>query len=173
MDLAENMRFIGFCGVDDSVSVDQLQLTSQAYPWVEWGFLFRPDMEGQPRYPTSAYVAELVKANFSTGSQMNLAGHLCGERCQEILEGNFDFVKNLASMGFGRVQVNATAANNVAVVPAKIRTYVENIMRCIKAVPEVEWIIQCNTETQPIWKGLVGPGGKLIGGCCIKGGIEI
>ena len=46
---------------------------------------------------------------------MRLAGHLCASRCQEVLDGNFPFVKSLAALGFGRVQINATAANNVTV----------------------------------------------------------
>eukprot|EP01032_Pedospumella_encystans_P039078 gene39078-44302_t len=47
-----NMRVIGFCGMDDSVSPDLLALVSSRYPWVEWGVLFRNDLEGTPRYPS-------------------------------------------------------------------------------------------------------------------------
>jgi hypothetical protein len=46
-----NLRYMGFCGVDDSVVNPELvHLISLHYPWVEWGILFRPDLEGTPRY---------------------------------------------------------------------------------------------------------------------------
>jgi hypothetical protein len=46
-----NLRYMGFCGVDDSVvNPELLHLISLHYPWVEWGILFRPDLEGTPRY---------------------------------------------------------------------------------------------------------------------------
>ena len=99
-------------------------------------------MEGNPRYPTSEWVERLVRCNKEAGSFMRLAGHLCKSRCQEILAGDSSFAKALAGMGFGRLQVNATKANGVAVDPARIDEYVANIRACINAVPEVEWIIQ-------------------------------
>jgi hypothetical protein len=143
--------------VIDTIAPEFLQLLSTHYTWIEWGFLFRPDLEGTPRYPTAAWVDRLVKVNREAGSFMRLAGHLCKSRCQEILSGDYTFVKSLATRGFGRVQVNATVANGVFVDPSKIDEYVANIRICIQAVPEVEWIIQANEETKPIWERLVVP----------------
>ena len=40
---------------------------------------------------------------------MRLAAHLCSSRCQEVIEGKMDFLTELKAMGFGRVQINATA----------------------------------------------------------------
>lgn len=37
------LRKLGFCGADDSVSPRMLGLICQAYPFVEFGVLFRPD----------------------------------------------------------------------------------------------------------------------------------
>lgn len=88
---------------------------------------------------------------------MRLAGHLCKSRCQEILSGDYTFAKSLATKGFGRLQVNATAANGVVVDPSRIDEYVSNIRACMAAVPEIEWIIQANDETKPIWERLVTP----------------
>ena len=42
---------------------------------------------------------------------MRLAAHLCSSRCQEVIEGKMDFLTELKAMGFGRVQINATAGN--------------------------------------------------------------
>ena len=137
-----NLRAVGFCGIDDTVAPELLQLLSFHYPWIEWGVLLRPDMEGQPRYASAAYLEHLHKVNKETGSMMRLAGHLCKQRCQEILNGEYNYVKQLVSLGFGRFQVNATAANGVLVDPNRIDEYVANIKKCIDAVPEVEWIIQ-------------------------------
>ena len=77
---------MGFCGADDSTSPEHMQLLSIHYPWIEWGVLFRPDMEGQPRYATSAWVDNLSKINKESGNVMKLAGHLCGDRWQQVLE---------------------------------------------------------------------------------------
>jgi len=37
------LRYVGFCGADDSVHPNKMALISRSYPWVEWGVLFRPD----------------------------------------------------------------------------------------------------------------------------------
>lgn len=145
-----NLRVMGFCGVDDSVSPEHIQLLSTRYTWIEWGFLFRPDKEGEPRYASMEWVRKMASVNSETGEIMRLAGHLCGSRCQEVLEGDPSFVEELSSLGFGRVQVNATAANNVLVDPTKFTEYANNLIRCMNAVSTVEWIFQSNDETKPI-----------------------
>ncbi len=147
-----NLRAFGFCGVDDSVNAEHLQLLSIHYPWIEWGILCRPDLEGTPRYPTWNWVTKLCKINADTGGMMRLAGHLCSTRCQEVLDGNFAFVKELSAKGFGRVQVNATAANNVKVDRDNLAQIAANLKSCIDSVPEVEWIFQLNDETKAIWE---------------------
>lgn len=153
-----NMRVIGFCGMDDSVSPEIFQLLSEKFTWVEWGILLRNDLEGQPRYPTRTWVEKLCSlANIAEDGSvsMRLAGHLCGNRCQEVLDGDFRFVEELYSLGFRRVQVNATAANSVTVDQSKIDKYVSNIRLCMNSVPKMEFIIQCNTETKPIYAQLM------------------
>lgn len=146
-----NLRMMGFCGADDSVSPELMQILSVHYSWIEWGMLFRPDLEGQPRYATKGWVQQLCKLNKDTGSVMRLAGHLCGSRCQEVLDGDFSFVEQLRGLGFGRVQVNATRANNVNVDSSKLGTHATNLLQCMAAVPEIEWIFQLNSETRPLW----------------------
>ena len=156
--MAKYLRTIGYCGVDDSVAPELLQLISQKYDWVEWGVLFRTDLEGTPRYPSPAWVAKLTSlctiAEDKTVS-MRLAGHLCGNRCQEVLEGDSSFVAQLYEWGYRRVQVNATAANSVVVDQACITKYVENITKCMNEAPNMEFIIQCNDETSSIYEQLI------------------
>ena len=105
-----NLRVMGFCGVDDTVAPELLQLLSVHYTFIEWGVLFRPDTEGTARYASMDWVRKLSKVNQDTGGLMRLAGHLCGSRCEQVLDGDSSFVQELKELGFGRVQVNATAA---------------------------------------------------------------
>ena len=85
--------------------------------------------------------------------KMHLAGHLCGDRCKEVLVGKADFVKKLAKLGFERVQVNATKANGVD--SSRLSEMVPAFEASIRAVPEVEWIIQMNAETKNLWQPLL------------------
>jgi hypothetical protein len=56
--------------VDDTVSPGLMQLLSAKYNWIEWGVLFRPDLEGTPRYATRAWVEQLDRVNKANGSNM-------------------------------------------------------------------------------------------------------
>ena len=59
-------------------------------------------------------------------------------------------MRELSSLGFGRVQVNATKANNVDMNPDRYAEYARNLRACMAAVPDVEWIMQRNEETTPL-----------------------
>ena len=155
------LRAMGFCGADDSVHPELLALISKQYPWIEWGILFRPDLEGQPRYATWAWVQRLAALKKKLASEphddvLKLAGHLCGARCQQVLDGDASFVSELDTLGFGRVQINATVANKVLVEPSNLETYAANIRTVMAAVPKVEFIFQLNDETRGIWEAIVG-----------------
>jgi hypothetical protein len=110
-----NLRAMGFCGIDDSCSPELLLLLSAHYSWIEWGVLFRPDLEGTPRYASPAWLQTLVETNKQGGHIMRLAAHLCQSRCQEALEGDANFIASLKEMGFARVQINATAGMRLPV----------------------------------------------------------
>ena len=148
------LRVVGFCGADDSVAPEHLACISARFPWIEWGVLFRPDLEGTPRYATWAWVERLAavkRGGGGGGSALKLAGHLCAARCQQVLEGDASFVQQLHELGFGRVQINATAANKVVVDATKLDVYAANVLACVGAVPQVEFIFQLNDETRQIW----------------------
>jgi hypothetical protein len=161
MSFATKVRYVGFCGADDSVDPGLLCILSHHYPWIEWGVLFRTDLEGTARYASPEWVSSLdhvIKNCSSTGTgqlPMNLAAHLCNDRCQQILSGDISFIQQLYSQGFRRVQVNATKANGVIVDPNSLSTYVRNIRYCMNEMKDIEWIFQLNTETQPIWDQLI------------------
>jgi phosphoribosylanthranilate isomerase len=147
---APNLRALGFCGADDSVHPRHLILLAHAYPLVEFGVLFRPDKEGEPRYATTAWVEELAQ---SKPLPMKLAAHLCGSRVNEVLRGESAFCEQLAAWGFQRVQINATAVNGVDT--SQMAEKVPRVAQVIQKFPQLEFILQKNEETRPLWEGLL------------------
>lgn len=153
------LRCLGFCGVDDSVAPELLSLISQQHPWVEWGVLFRPGLEGDPRYPTTHWLerlAALAKGSNGEGGggegagaepTMRLAAHLCGERVNELLRGDKTFILSLYNMGFRRAQINATKANGVDTSLVNSR-YAAHLADCADACRGMEIILQFNAETE-------------------------
>lgn len=151
------LRALGFCGADDSVHPNQLALVSHAYPFVEWGVLFRPDKEGTPRYASPQWVKQLaqVAAKFEKSSKcrMKLAAHLCERRVNEVLQGDDDFIRHLPHLGFGRVQINATAVNGVDV--SQLGASIPTFLTVVSKYPQLEFILQKNEETRPLWDGIL------------------
>jgi len=173
--ITTQLRALGFCGADDSVHPNMLAMMSHAYPFVEFGVLFRPDKEGQSRYASSAWVERLkdvaaVPGSSSRPHKMKLAAHLCQSRVNEVLAGNDSFLATLKGT-FQRVQINATAVNGVAMAyldPDKIESTLQNVVKVVHNNPEFEFILQKNDETKPLWNGLLqldsettGPAGSL------------
>jgi len=146
-----SLRALGFCGVDDSVHPNLLAILAHSYPAVEFGVLFRPDKEGQPRYATVSWVERLSRIN-----EMRLAAHLCGSRVNEVLEGKDDFLFQLDKWGFQRVQINATAVNGVDT--SHLAESVPPLISIIRKFPQLEFIIQKNEETRPLWEELLKAG---------------
>lgn len=96
------LRALGFCGVDDSVSVQRLAEESRAHPWVEWAVLFREEMQGEPRFASWEWVEKLGQLYEASGRKMLIAGHLCSSHIDELFDGDNSFVKKLHSKyGFG------------------------------------------------------------------------
>lgn len=147
---------LGFCGADDSVHPHQLALISQAFPLTEFGVLFRPDREGTPRYASPAWVERLGATAASmraAGHTMKLAGHLCGSRVNDLFENRGgDFLQYLIHAGFQRVQINATSVNGVDTT--RLAEAVPVLWRTMQEFRQLEFILQKNLETQPLWKGV-------------------
>ena len=159
-----NLFALGFCGADDTVNPRHLALLAQAYPTVEWGILFRPDKEGQPRYATKEWVQNLSDIlQITSGGKGRLAAHLCGEHVDHLLNSDYTdkidaFLKQLYQWGFRRVQVNATAVNGVFTDHLAKETTIQSFIRSTNAHPLLEFIVQKNEETQPLWEGLLKAG---------------
>lgn len=160
-----SLSALGFCGADDSVHPDHLAILSHAFPKVEFGVLFRPDKEGTPRYASAAWIAKLGETARRVSLRndgvtladngMKLAAHLCGSRVDDLLNGNgHEFLTHLAQLGFWRVQINATAVNGVDTSRLAHAESMHNLWREIQAFPNLEFILQKNEETKPLWQGV-------------------
>lgn len=149
-------RRIGFCGVDNSVEPELLVALLEQYPQIEWGVLFRSDLEGQPRYPTWTWVLDFTsKLQSKNILDISLAAHLCNDRCKQVLAGDSSFAKQLQDIGFKRIQLNPTQANGIIIEETLIPDYVSNLLKVFNDLPSIEFIFQLNEETLPIWSGLV------------------
>lgn len=162
---------LGFCGADDSVNHRHMILIGKTYPLVEWGILFRPDKEGQPRYATRQWVcrlAQLLKQNVVAHNEeeppIRLAAHLCGSHVNNLLSSSIDtncanntdtFLIELYNWGFRRVQVNATAVNGVHTEQLGDESTLQSFLRTMAAHPKLEFIVQKNEETFPFWNSLL------------------
>mmetsp|Transcript_29215 Transcript_29215/g.80266 ORF Transcript_29215/g.80266 Transcript_29215/m.80266 type:complete len:257 (-) Transcript_29215:72-842(-) len=145
------LRALGFCGADDSVDPRLLGLIAHAYPIVEFGVLFRPDKEGQPRYATAAWAEKFGRV--VRASKIKAAAHLCGARVNQVLDGDSGFLSQLESWGFGRVQINATAVNGVDT--SKLDEQAPNLLSLAEKLPTLEFILQKNEETAPLWEAIL------------------
>lgn len=98
------------------------------------------------------WVESLARVNKAHGGVMQLAGHLCGAYVPQVLSGDASFVKKLRDLGFGRVQINATSANGVDT--SRLAECVAGLRASMLAVPDVQFIVQRNDESKPLWEPL-------------------
>lgn len=143
------LKRIGFCGLDESNSFQSILSISKLYPMVEWGILLRSDLMGTPRYPKYSWIVELSKFIKESKIQVNLAGHLCGDYCKNVLiYNNYQEIKNLINLGFSRFQLNPTPANNITLKNKLYYKYSSNLLKLCYKFPNVEFILQFNIITQ-------------------------
>mmetsp|Transcript_15917 Transcript_15917/g.33616 ORF Transcript_15917/g.33616 Transcript_15917/m.33616 type:complete len:307 (-) Transcript_15917:1727-2647(-) len=174
--ITAKLEALGFCGADDSVNPRLLALIGQNYPLVEWGILFRPDKEGEPRYASIEWVSRLsqilknsrsnnqLQQQSESRSRIRLAAHLCGSHVNDLLSSSIKpssataidaFLVQLYEWGFRRVQVNATAVNGVFTEKLGEGTTLQAFLRTVNTHPKLEFIVQKNDETEPLWSALL------------------
>jgi len=146
------LEAVGFCGVDDSVDLEELCQLSAAHPWIEWGVLLRPDKQGQPRY-AGREALERLGGLVKERAALRVAAHLCGDDCLKALRGDAAHVRGLHELvGCRRMQINPTAANKASgwePGPAA-----EGLRSVAAALPDVELILQVNEETRELCRRL-------------------
>ncbi len=153
-----HLRCVGFCGADDSVEPSKLAAISAEHEWVEWGVLLREDKAGQPRYASAGWLQRLGAAN--APRSMRLAAHLCSTRVDELLRGETAYVRRMhEEVGFSRFQINATRANGTDMSAfsddVAAARCVERLREAFAELPQIEFILQRNSETRPLWERLL------------------
>ena len=129
-----HLRALGFCGIDDSINLEDLADISRDYPFVEWGVLFRSDKTGTPRYASNSMLESIRKFQ----RPLRLAGHLCGDRVVQVLNGDATFARHLYTCGFRRIQVNATSANGVDT--SRLAEQVETLRKVIMETSGISFL---------------------------------
>ena len=71
----------------------------------------------------------------------------------EVLDGDDTFLKVLQGYGFQRVQINATAINGVDT--SNLANSVASVVSVVSRFPDIEFILQKNEETRPLWEGVL------------------
>lgn len=104
-------------GADDSVQPEQLANLSERYPFVEWGLLFSADRFGTPRYPSRAWVNDMV--GVAETRPMALSAHLCGRFARAAVNAEWDWQRTVreAAWAFARVQINCANQTTPAIGP--------------------------------------------------------
>jgi len=152
---------VGFCGVDDSVSeqLEELEQLSRDHPWIEWGVLLRPELQGSPRYASDALLRRLGDLarkpdDLVSGARpFTLAAHFCGEDCLRVLRGETKRVQELHTLlNFRRMQINPTVANRAG--GWEVVAAANGIREVAVAMPHVEIMLQVNTETEALHREL-------------------
>ncbi len=116
---------ITFTGADDGTDAKHLLETHEenesgappGRPSIEFGILFSPTLNGQPRYPSAQWVSRMMDI---AGGRINLAAHICGGYSRELLETGTirQLVPLLAEGAFDRVQINTADARVLEKAPA-------------------------------------------------------
>lgn len=98
-------------GADDEVNPTLLDEIGRDFPFVEWGILFSPSREGQPRYPTAAWREKMYWATNERGEYYHLAAHLCGKSVDAFLA-SYGILETEVTMGYNAIQFNKFTAEN-------------------------------------------------------------
>lgn len=131
-----------------------------------------PDKTGTPRYAS----VEMLESIRLFERPLRLVAHLCGSRVHDLFNGNTTFVKHLSKCGFQRIQINPTSVNDFhmnidskddskdemkndkndmnGTLATQLKRQVPLLRRVMLETPEIEYIIQLNDETLPLWNEL-------------------
>lgn len=91
-------------GADDSVDPTDLLVLSREYPFLECGILVSAKHQGEPRFPTHAWIERLQDLACMTQCG-HLALHLCGEWVRDLLQGVINIPQGMR-VQFERMQLN-------------------------------------------------------------------
>lgn len=130
-------------GADDKTNHEDLVRLSKEYSFIEWGILFSKSKEGEQRYPTREWIAQVALLN------LDLSAHFCGWWAKEIVEeGNFYLITILPE-SFKRIQINYNFKNSK-------KWKLEPLIEYAIANPSRSIILQYNKSNAPYLDALEG-----------------
>lgn len=160
------LDLVGFCGIDDSVNVDELAQLSKVHPWIEWTVLLSPRNQGQkPRLASIEMCHQLgqltgerqgvgAKANSGSEGQIRLAAHFCHGDAHRLLSGDVDYVQQWYDvLGFHRAQINPQVPGRTG-GDWEPKAGAEGLRKVARAFPWVEFILQVNNNSAELSKEL-------------------
>lgn len=130
-------------GVDDSVDRNALYELSDRFPFVEWGVLYHPGKEGNPRYPSDEWVEKFDRY---APDFVSRSVHLCGDAVTEFCDGDLSVARDAAyhSPSYERLQVNIHEG-----IPRDRISFSEVADLLVRSNSVVPTIIQLNDITLP------------------------
>lgn len=141
---------ITLTGADDGIEPTELQrltdacsLGSKRGDAVEWGILYSESKQGSGRYPSFAWIEQLL-CSISEASRSSYALHVCGRAVHDFIDGS-GYVTDLAAE-FDRVQLNFRSETIDAVA----------LRECIQRNNSQTIITQHNAANQTLWTLLCG-----------------
>ena len=103
-------------GADDTTQLSDLMKIQKDFPFVEFGVLFSPSLQGYERYPSLEWIENIIAANDHrvNSNPLRLSAHLCGKYVSDILLGLFGGYPTptkypYMSHCFSRIQLNTHA----------------------------------------------------------------
>lgn len=138
--------FISITGADDSTDLRFISDITIEYPVVEWGILFSDKRQGQPRYPSRAWLERLDNESWN---HVAFAAHLCGSVCDRmILDEGVSFcdgsLLQMNPLPFNRVQLNGFSDNVCST--STINTLASRLYDCadvILQIPDDKTLMRC------------------------------
>lgn len=120
-------------GADDRVDLRDLVAISEEYPFVEWGLLCSINRGASARYPTVAFMSDLIR--FVGWSRVSL--HFCGHLARYALSNHTKARLFIDALHIGRRRVARVQLNGFS-------RYRLPMIALAESMPEVEFILQCS-----------------------------
>jgi hypothetical protein len=126
------LKYVTLTGADNTTSPEKLVELSLKYPFVEWAILFSKSKAGHVRYPTEAWVDEMISIT-ADQTDMNFSAHLCGKWVEDVIAGQLTFLqKKEYNLRFNRLQLNMGKERLQSAI--KNKTFIDTVMGADKQV---------------------------------------
>lgn len=145
-------------GPDDSINPQDLFKLYRQYPFVEWGILIAESQQGNARFPSYKWIAELLA--LAQREDIRLSLHVCGKWVRDICEGNWAFISRFGYLeDFERVQLNFHAYTHLLTDDFFVTSKKIQEERCVQFIfqldglndPLIQQAINEDVEAYPLY----------------------